>query len=190
MYNIFSLKKEYKITGDKVILKEPVKENWKEWAELRQSSREFLQPWEPKWPNNFLSRNTFYNFINMVEESLRNKTGYNFFIFNKKSNVLMGGISLTNLKLEGYKSITLGYWMGESFAGKGFMQESLKLICDFCFSKLELYRIEAACIPKNLISKRVLLLTGFKIEGYAKKYLSINGKLEDHILLAKIKKGI
>ena len=190
MYNIFSFKKDKLIYGKKVILKEPIKENWKEWAELRQSSREFLQPWVPKWPNNFLSRNTFYSFINMVEIASRNKSGHNFFIFDKKNDVLMGGISLTNLKLEGYKSITLGYWMGKKFAGKGFMQESLKLICDFCFTKLQLNRIEAACLPKNLISKRVLIRTGFKVEGYAKKYLTINGKLEDHILLAKVKKGI
>ena len=190
MYNIFSFNKDKTIIGEKVVLKEPLKENWKEWAELRQSSRKFLQPWEPKWPSDFLSKNTFYRFISMSEMASRNKNGYNFFVFNKETKVLMGGISLTNLKLEGYKSITLGYWMGKSFAGMGFMQESLKLICNFCFTKLKLNRIEAACVPKNLISKRVLLITGFKVEGFAKKYLSINGKLEDHLLLAKIKKNI
>ena len=82
VFNIFSFKKDKLIYGKKVILKEPIKENWKEWAELRQSSREFLQPWEPKWPNNFLSRNTFYSFINMVEIASRNKSGHNFFIFD------------------------------------------------------------------------------------------------------------
>lgn len=102
----------------------------------------------------------------------------------------MGGVSLTNFKSEGYKSITIGYWMGKEYAGKGYMKDSLKIICDYCFTDLSINRIEAACLPKNLTSKKVLLNVGFKIEGYAKKYLNINGKLEDHLLFAKIKKGI
>ena len=73
MYNIFLLKKEKELIGKKVILKQPKKENWKEWAELRQRSREFLQPWEPKWPNNFLTKESFASFINMIENSLKKK---------------------------------------------------------------------------------------------------------------------
>ncbi len=190
MYNIFLVKKEKELIGKKVVLKKPEKENWKEWAELRQRSRNFLQPWEPEWPSNFLTKESFGNFIDMINNSLKKKIGYNFFIFKKQTNDLMGGISLTNFKAEAYKSITMGYWMGEEYAGKGYMKDSLKLICNYCFNDLELNRIEAACLPKNLISKRVLLSVGFRKEGYAKKYLSINGKLEDHLLLAKTKEGI
>ena len=80
--------------------------------------------------------------------------------------------------------------MGEEYAGKGYMKDSLKIISNYCFTDLGLNRIEAACLPKNLSSKKVLLTVGFKVEGYAKKYLNINGKLEDHLLLVKIKKGI
>ena len=190
MYNIFLTKKENDLFGKKVILRNPKKEKWKEWAELRQGSRSFLQPWEPIWPTNFLTKESYIKFINMIETALKKKTGYNFFIFHKKTNNLMGGISLTNFKSEGYKSITIGYWMGKEYAGKGYMRDSLKIISNYCFIDLGLNRIEAACLPKNLSSKKVLLNVGFKIEGYAKKYLVINGKLEDHLLLAKIKKGI
>ena len=102
----------------------------------------------------------------------------------------MGGINLTNIKNELYKSITIGYWMGINFTGKGYMQDSIKNICEFCFNNLSLNRIEAACLPKNIVSKRVLTKSGFVIEGYAKKYLEINGKFEDHILFAKLKKKI
>ena len=190
MYNIFLEKKEKELVGKKVILRKPKKENWKEWAEVRQESRNFLQPWEPSWPRNFLTKESFTRFINMIEMALVKKTGYNFFIFHKKTNNLMGGLSLTNLKSEGYKSITIGYWMGETYAGKGYMRDSLKIISNYCFIDLALNRIEAACLPINLSSKKVLLNAGFKVEGYAKKYLNINGKLEDHLLLAKIKKKI
>ena len=190
MYNIFLPKKEKIIFGKQVILKKPIKDNWKEWAELRQRSRDFLQPWEPRWPKNFLTKDSYNLFVSQSETALIKKQIYNFFIFHKKTNNLMGGLSLTNLKSEGYKSITIGYWMGETYAGKGYMRDSLKIISNYCFIDLGLNRIEAACLPKNLSSKKVLLNSGFKVEGYAKKYLKINGKLEDHLLLAKLKKGI
>ena len=89
MYNIFLLKKEKELIGKKVILRTPKKENWKEWAELRQRSRNFLQPWEPKWPSNFLTKESFIRFINMIEISLKEKTGYNFFIFQTTWNNLI-----------------------------------------------------------------------------------------------------
>ena len=190
MYNIFLVKKKKELVGKDVVLKKPKKENWREWAELRQVSRKFLQPWEPTWPSNFLTKELFTKFINKIETALKKKISYNFFIFHKKTNNLMGGISLTNFKSEGYKSITIGYWMGEEYAGKGYMRDSLKIISNYCFTDLGLNRIEAACLPKNLSSKKVLLNVGFKVEGYAKKYLDINGKLEDHLLLVKIKKGL
>jgi len=47
----------------------------------------------------------------------------------------MGGISLTNFKSEGYKSIAIGYWMGEEYANKGYMRDSLKIICFFVKNK-------------------------------------------------------
>ena len=190
MYNIFLPKKEKIIFGKQVILKKPIKDNWKEWAELRQRSRDFLQPWEPRWPKNFLTKDSYNLFVSQSETALIKKQIYNFFIFHKKNKKLMGGISLTNYKSEGYKSITIGYWMGKEYSGKGYMKDTLDVISNFCFDELNLNRIEAACIPKNIKSKKVLISTGFKIEGYAQKYLSINGKLEDHILLAKINEKI
>ena len=73
MYNIFLVKKEKELIGKKVILRKPKKENWREWAELRQKSKDFLQPWEPKWPSNFLTRESFNIFINTIEMLLKKK---------------------------------------------------------------------------------------------------------------------
>ena len=189
MYNIFSIKKrKVELIGKKVFLRFPEMKDWSEWAELRQKSRNFLQPWEPKWPKSYLTRDFFKQFVDNTYSPLRNKTSYTFFIFHHKSNLLMGGINLTNLKEDSYKSITLGYWMGIDFAGKGYMKDSINSISDFCFNSLKLNRIEAACLPNNTVSKIVLIKSGFIIEGYAKKYLKINGKLQDHILFAKLKK--
>ena len=84
MYNIFLTKKENDLFGKKVILRNPKKENWKEWAELRQGSRSFLQPWEPPWPSNFLTKESFIKFINMIERALKKKLLITFLFFTKK----------------------------------------------------------------------------------------------------------
>ena len=67
----------------------------------------------------------------------------------------------TNMKNKLYKSITIGYWMGINFAGNGYMQDSIKNVCSFCFDDLKVNRIEAACLPKNIASKMVLIKSGF-----------------------------
>jgi ribosomal-protein-alanine N-acetyltransferase len=66
--------------------------------------------------------------------------------------------------------------------GQGYMTEALTLVCDFAFTQLNLQRIEASCLPNNEPSKAVLRHCGFEEEGYAKAYLQINGKREDHLL--------
>jgi len=55
------------------------------------------------------------------------------------------------------------------------------------FGTLKLHRIEAACIPANVASVRLLERTGFKREGFARQYLCIDGAWQDHLLYARIK---
>ncbi len=47
-----------------------------------------------------------------------------------------------------------------------------------------MHRLEAACMPGNGPSLRVLEKAGFRREGVARRYLKINGTWEDHVLLA------
>ena len=49
-----------------------------------------------------------------------------------------------------------------------------------------LHRVEAACIPTNLASVRLLEKSGFRREGYARSYLCINGTWQDHLLYARL----
>jgi ribosomal-protein-alanine N-acetyltransferase len=64
------------------------------------------------------------------------------------------------------------------------MSEALPLVLDFAFDRLRLHRVEAACLPSNEPSRAVLLRTGFGQEGYARRYLQIDGKWQDHLLFA------
>ena len=62
------------------------------------------------------------------------------------------------------------------------MTDGLRLALAFAFDRLRLHRVEAACLPHNQASRRLLLKSGFREEGYAKEYLSIDGRWQDHML--------
>ena len=81
-------------------------------------------------------------------------------------------------------SCSVGYWVGKDFARQGLMGDALDAMMPFVFKKLALHRIEAACLPTNLASEGLLRKLGFQREGYARRYLRINGEWQDHLLFA------
>ena len=74
--------------------------------------------------------------------------------------------------------------LGEGFTGQGHMRHAVSLAADFAFGDLRLHRLEAACLPNNEPSIRVLRWNGFQEEGLARSYLKINGEWRDHVLFA------
>ena len=82
---------------------------------------------------------------------------------------------------------SLGYWIGEPYARTGYMTAAVRALIPFAFGTLRLHRLEAACIPTNTASIRLLEKTGFPREGYAREYLCINGIWQDHLLYARLK---
>ncbi len=173
-------------SGRQVDLRYPQRFNYHEWAKLRADSAGFLEPWEPSWTGDELSKPSFKARLGRANSELENGTGHIFFIFEQASGLLVGGISLGNIRYGMVRSGQIGYWMGEAYAGKGLMQDAVKALISFGFEKLRLHRLEAACIPGNERSVAVLQKTGFTQEGLLKSYLKINGKWQDHLLFAII----
>jgi [ribosomal protein S5]-alanine N-acetyltransferase len=65
----------------------------------------------------------------------------------------------------------------------------VRAVIPFAFTTLRLHRLEAACIPTNAASIRLLEKTGFVREGYAREYLCINGIWQDHLLFARLQEA-
>ena len=175
-----------RLEGRRTFLRPPVERDWRSYAEIRAASRQFLEPWEPTWPSDALSRDAFYRRLNRYASDWRNDTGYSMFVFEQESAALLGGISLSNVRRGVAQCGTLGYWIGESYAGQGYMREGLGLLLGFCFSELGLHRVEAACLPSNEASRGLLTASGFSEDGFARKYLKIRGVWQDHVLFSKL----
>ena len=174
------------IPGAGVTLRVPQGTDYAEWVALRQASRDFLVPWEPTWPNDDLTRGAFRRRLKRYAEDQRSDLAYAFLIFRSDDNALVGGLTLANIRRGVAQAGSIGYWTGAPFAGQGYMTAAVRALIPFCFQTLRLHRLEAACIPGNTASIRLLEKTGFKREGYARGYLCINGIWQDHLLYARL----
>jgi ribosomal-protein-alanine N-acetyltransferase len=175
------------IEGNGVYLRQPQTSDYSEWAALREKSRAFLEPWEPIWPADDLTRGAFRRRLRRYAEDQRADLAYSLFIFRAGSDVLVGGITLSNVRRGVAQAGSIGYWMGAPYAGQGLMSRALRALIPFSFHNLRLHRLEAACIATNVPSIRLLEKSGFQREGYARQYLCINGMWQDHLLYARLK---
>ena len=175
------------VVGEGVILRTPQATDHTEWAALREQSRDFLTPWEPTWPADDLSRSAFRRRIRRYAEDLRSDQSYAFLIFRSGDGRLVGGLTLANVRRGVAQAGSLGYWMGLPYTRNGYMTAAVRAVVPFAFGTLRLHRLEAACIPTNTASIRLLENTGFVREGYAREYLCINGIWQDHLLYGRLK---
>ncbi len=174
------------LTGKRVVLRFPTAADHDQWAKVREASREFLTPWEPQWTADELEPAAWRRRLRRYREELRQGSGAAFLIFEHQSGGLAGGISIGNIRYGVAQSGQIGYWMSQEHAGRGLMVEAVGLVLKHGFETLRLHRIEAACIPDNRRSVRVLEKAGFQREGQLRSYLRINGVWRDHVLYARI----
>ncbi len=172
------------ITAERVMLRTPQMSDYPSWAELRASSRDFLVPWEPLWAPDELTRASFRRRVRHYMRDLREDVGCALFVYDTQTSDLVGGLTLCNVRRGVTQSCTLGYWVGAKFSDRGYMTAAVRAVVPFVFESLELHRLEAACLPANSASTRLLERIGFKREGLARRYLRINGVWQDHVLYA------
>jgi [ribosomal protein S5]-alanine N-acetyltransferase len=172
------------IRGERVHLRLPAMHDYPAWAELRALSRQHLTPWEPQWARDELSRSTFRRRLRHVHREARDDLGYAYLILAETPLTLVGGLNISNVRRGIAQTASIGYWIGAPYVGRGLMTDAVRAVTQFAFATLRLHRLEAACLPSNTASARVLAKAGFTLEGRARQYLMIDGRWQDHDLYA------
>jgi len=178
------------ISGD-LVLRSARRGDYSQWREVRLTSRAFLKPFEPRWSEVDLTRRVFRDRLRRNRIETTAGTEFSFLIFQRigREERLVGGLTISNIRRRAAQFGYLGYWMSSDAAGMGIMTRSVGAVLPFIFNTLALNRIQAACLPHNLASRRVLEKNGFEEEGYAKSYLQIDGVWQDHVLYALTRDG-
>lgn len=181
---MFFTKRKVHIDTERLTLRLPHHGDYLAWSALRNSSRDFLTPWEPTWASDHITRKAFTNRVQWAQRSVTTGSGLPLFMFRKADQALIGAITLDNIVRGPSQSGTLGYWVGQSHVRQGYMREAILGVVRYSFESLDLSRIQAACLPENEASRGVLEKTGFKYEGVAQSYLQINGRWRNHVIYA------
>lgn len=168
-------------TGE-LILRPARIEDCDEWIDVRRKNKAYLEPFEPCWPDGCLTEEFFIRRVERLNRDWRADYTYAFLIFEKENQALIGGININNVMRGAGQMGSLGYWIDEDYQGRGWMTQSTRAVLTFAFSSLRLARMNAATLPHNQKSRNMLARLGFVEEGFAKAYIQINGKREDHVL--------
>ena len=183
---MFSRRRPVRLETERIVLRLPAHSDFNAWTALRVDSRAFLTPWEPVWSSDHLTRKSFTNRVYWAARASHGGSARPLFLL-RRDGVLLGAITLDNIRRGPAQTGTIGYWIGRPFARQGYMREAIGALVHHAFTALDLSRVEAACLPENAASRGVLEKSGFKYEGVAQSYLQINGRWRNHVLYANLR---
>lgn len=184
---MLGLKRRPKIETERMTLRLPQHGDWRDWAELREVSAKHLTPWEPVWSVDHLTRKAFTNRVYWAQRAEAQGTALPMLLIRRQDQVLLGAITLDNIRRGPAQAGTMGYWIGQPHIRRGYMREAVLAMVHHAFTVLDLSRIESACLPENLASRGVLEKSGFKYEGVAQSYLQIGGRWRNHVLYSNLR---
>ena len=184
---MIGLRRRVRIETERMTLRLPQHSDFRAWTGLRADSRSFLAPWEPVWSADHLTRKSFTNRVYWASRAYAGGTAMPLFLIRRTDDLLLGAVTVDNIRRGPAQAATVGYWIGAPFARQGYMSEALRAVIHHCFTVLDLSRLESACLPENAASRGVLEKCGYKYEGVAQSYLQINGRWRNHVLYANLR---
>jgi len=171
-----------KIEGHKIFVRRLAESDAEDLLRLELKNRAFFQTYTPLRDEEFY---TLEGQLNRIRDELNNPDQrYSFGIYLKGTGELIGKVTLSEVARGALQSCWIGYYLDQAHNGQGYMTEAVRLVVEYAFHELKLHRIEAGVMPHNIGSIRVLEKAGFHREGIAKKNVKINGRWEDHQILA------
>jgi ribosomal-protein-alanine N-acetyltransferase len=177
-----------RLTTSRLILRPPRTQDVAEVRRVMRYNQVHLKPWNPA-PRPGEDPTSITEISNTLLRQRREwKSGRTFaFMLSPKEDPsrFIGKIALNGVMRGAMHGAYLGYWMDVDHQNGGLCTEGIRAVMDFAFGPAALHRLQAAIMPRNARSLRVIEKLGFRREGYAERYLQIAGRWEDHILFAR-----
>jgi ribosomal-protein-alanine N-acetyltransferase len=173
------------LSGRRVLLRPLNERDYDQWYEVRSRCRSWLLPWEPRpagVPYPAENRATFVARCAIRERERQLGTGFGFGIF--VMGQFVGEVNLSSVQRGPFQNASVGYWVDQLQAGRGYTPEACAVLFRLAFEGLGLHRLEISIIPRNRSSRRVAQKLWLRGEGVALRYLEIDGRWEDHVRYA------
>lgn len=173
-----------RLDGDQVAIRAFSLRDVDELVELRRRNRAFNTPFEPRRSDGFFTASGQRAEVVRDRDEWAADRMYAFAIVEQATGRIRGRIGLANIVRGAWDNATLGYFVDEAVNGRGYASEAVGLSLVFAFGSARLHRVQAAVMPHNVRSARVLAKNGFRREGFAPRYLRLAGGWRDHDLYA------
>ena len=175
------------LIGARVLLRPLTIDDWDQWRDVRQRCRDWLELWEPRAEvgvaDPAIDKDAFRGRCAAWDRQRHFDNAYGFGLFLRDGR-LAGEVSLGSVQRGPFQMAYVGYWIDRELAGRGFVPEGVVLAMRYAFEVLTLHRLEAAIVPRNIASRRVVEKLGMRDEGTATRFLQIQGVYEDHVRYA------
>jgi ribosomal-protein-alanine N-acetyltransferase len=175
------------LIGARVLLRPLRVDDWEAWRDVRVRCGHWLEQWEPRpdvgAADPVADREAFRARCGAWERQRHFDAAYGFGLFLTNGR-FAGEVSLGSVQRGPFQMGYVGYWIDEDLAGHGYVPEGVVLLMRYSFEALDLHRLEAAIVPRNVASRRVAEKIGMRDEGTAVRFLQIQGIYEDHVRYA------
>jgi ribosomal-protein-alanine N-acetyltransferase len=148
------------------------------------TNREHLAPSRPRMEAEFFTPEFWRTQVYAARAEFDADRSLRLFLFERDQAEVVGSLNFTSFVRGAAHFCTVGYGLARDREGRGYMTEALRAAVAYVFGELNMHRIQANYVPRNERSGRVLRRLGFVVEGYARDYLFLDGRWEDHILTA------
>lgn len=145
-----------------------------------------LAPWSPIRTTDYFSTEQIRRRLEIQASAFEAGLAVHMALLTPDGEQMIGACNFSGIIRGAFQACYLGYHIDEAHQGKGLMQEALEAAIAYMFETQNLHRIMANYIPGNERSARLLERLGFEREGYAKAYLNIAGRWQDHVLTARV----
>jgi [ribosomal protein S5]-alanine N-acetyltransferase len=173
-----------RLDGDQVAIRCFTLRDVDELVDLRRRNRVFNAPFEPRRSDGFFTASGQRAEVVRDRDEWAADRMYAFAIVERATERIRGRVGLANIVRGAWDNTTLGYFVDEEVNGRGFASEAVGLALAFAFGPGRLHRVQAAVMPHNKRSARVLGKNGFRHEGFSPRYLRLAGGWRDHDLYA------
>lgn len=155
--------------------------------ELVVRNRDHFRPYEPRRPPAYFTLGGQREQIAAAQRQAQSGERYEFGVWQGGTGMLVGRISIGGISRGALQNAYLGYGIDVDHGGKGYATQAVSLAVEVAFDDLGLHRVQAAVVPDNRASARVLEKVGFAEEGLARRYLYLDGQWKDHRMFALVK---
>ena len=153
-------------------------------ADAYRRNRDHLAPWEPERTEEFY---TVERQSQIIDSKLaQHSAGSEVPFVLLDADRVIGALTLTGIVRGPFLSAHLGYWVDKDHNGRGVGSAAVAFAVDFSRRELGLHRLQAATLPHNAASQKILKRAGFEEIGHAPSYLRIGGFWQDHVLYQRI----